>query len=70
MVLLSDGEENCDPARCDVVASLVEQGVRLRLFVIGFDVTEVQKEQLECLAEAGKGAYYSAETVGELQLAL
>ncbi len=70
VVLLSDGEENCDPAPCDFVASLMEQGIHLKLFVIGFDVTAEQKVQLTCLAEAGKGAYFSAETAGELQQAL
>ncbi len=70
VVLLSDGEENCDAAPCDFVRSLVDQGVRLKLFVIGFDVTTDQREQLTCLAEAGRGAYFSAETAAGLQHAL
>lgn len=70
VVLLSDGEENCDPAPCELVSSLMEQGIRLKLFVIGFDVTAEQKTQLKCLAEAGRGEYFSADTAGELQHAL
>ncbi|MCD4750414.1 MAG: VWA domain-containing protein [Thermoanaerobaculales bacterium] len=70
VVLLSDGRETCDEAPCEFVATLKKQGVRLRLYVIGFDVGEEEKAQLSCLAEAGGGAYYSAETAGELQQAL
>ena len=61
VVLLSDGEETCHPEPCVAVKKLKAQGINFVLYVVGFDVNDLQKEQLACLAEAGGGQYFSAE---------
>ncbi len=70
VVLVSDGRETCDDAPCDFVAGLKARGVELTLYVIGFDVAQDERAELECLAEAGGGAYYAAADAAELQRAL
>jgi len=35
------------------------------MHVIGFDVTEEERKQLECMAKAGGGTYYTAGNAGE-----
>lgn len=70
VILISDGDENCRPDPCAAVAKLREMGVEFTLDVIGFDLTESQHEQLECMAEKGGGEYYSAANASELREAV
>ncbi|OEV10395.1 hypothetical protein AN218_17775, partial [Streptomyces nanshensis] len=61
IVLISDGEDNCgDPPPCQVARELGKKGVGLRIDAIGFKVRGKAREQLECVARAGGGAYYDA----------
>jgi len=60
IVLVSDGEETCNPDPCGVVRQLKASGIKFVLHVVGFDVNNMQRDQLTCLAEAGGGDYYSA----------
>lgn len=61
IVLISDGEDNCgDPEPCAVARELGKQGIDLRIDAIGFKVRGKAREQLECVAGAGNGAYYDA----------
>ncbi|WP_055484716.1 VWA domain-containing protein [Streptomyces sp. WMMB 322] len=61
IVLISDGEDNCgDPEPCEVAQELGKQGIGLRIDAIGFKVRGKAREQLECVARAGNGAYYDA----------
>jgi Ca-activated chloride channel family protein len=69
IILVSDGEETCEGDPCALVKELKESGIKFVLHVIGFDVSEKEKEQLACMAEAGGGAYFTAKTAGELSLA-
>ncbi len=39
------------------------------MHVIGFDVTDEERKQLNCIAEAGGGSYYTATSASELELA-
>jgi Ca-activated chloride channel family protein len=39
------------------------------MHVIGFDVTEEEKAQLECMAKAGGGKYFTAKTAGQFKTA-
>jgi Mg-chelatase subunit ChlD len=66
VILLSDGEETCNPDPCDTVRKIKDSSIRFVLYVVGFDVTEAQKEELSCIAEAGGGSYYSAENADSL----
>ena len=65
IILVSDGKETCDPDPCGLVKSLKASGIKFVMHVIGFDVTEEEREQLECMATAGGGHYYTAGNAGE-----
>ncbi len=66
IILVSDGEETCEGDPCKMVKELKASGIRFVMHVIGFDVTDKEKAQLACLAEAGGGSYFTAKNVGEL----
>ncbi|WP_319522573.1 VWA domain-containing protein [uncultured Desulfosarcina sp.] len=65
IILVSDGKETCDPDPCGLVKDLKASGIKFVMHVIGFDVTEEEREQLECMANAGGGNYYTAGNAGE-----
>ncbi|WP_157068023.1 vWA domain-containing protein, partial [Desulfosarcina cetonica] len=65
IILVSDGKETCDPDPCGLVRELKDAGIKFVMHVIGFDVTEEEREQLECMANAGGGQYYTAGNAGE-----
>ena len=69
VILVSDGKETCDDDPCGVVSSLKAANEHFKLYVIGFDVTDEEKEQLDCMAGAGGGAYYAARNADEFKLA-
>ncbi len=66
IILVSDGEETCEGDPCAMVKELKAAGVKFVMHVIGFDVTDKEKAQLACMAEAGGGSYFTAKNVGEL----
>lgn len=70
VVLVSDGEETCKGDPCAAVTSLLRQGVKLKVHVVGFDVGDKEKQQLMCIAQAGNGKYFAANNAEQLKDAL
>ena len=70
VVLVSDGRETCGGDPCALVRTLRERRADLTVHVVGFDVADDEREQLQCLAEAGGGVYTGATTAAELTAAL
>ncbi|MCC6713353.1 MAG: VWA domain-containing protein [Candidatus Dadabacteria bacterium] len=70
VVLVSDGEETCEGDPCALVKSLREKGINVKVHVVGFDVGDKEKEQLSCIAEAGGGKYFAADSAAQLEEAL
>jgi Ca-activated chloride channel homolog len=70
IVLVSDGEENCEGDPVAAAAALREQLPNVRVSVIGFDIDPAWRAQLEAIAVAGAGNYLSAGDVGQLTAAL
>jgi hypothetical protein len=70
IVLVSDGIETCNADPCGVVKALKASGIKFVLHVVGFDVNAAGKAQLECLASAGGGKYFSAGDAAGLLAAL
>lgn len=66
IVLVSDGEPTCDPDPCPVARQLVRDGVDVRIDVVGLSVSGAAREQLQCVADAGRGTYYDADDVEEI----
>ncbi|MBO1769056.1 VWA domain-containing protein [Agrococcus sp. TF02-05] len=70
ILLVSDGLANCDPDPCTVAAELAGGGIDLMINVVGFDVDPAAREQLRCVADAGRGAYVDAADAAGLEHAL
>jgi Ca-activated chloride channel family protein len=67
ILLVSDGESNCGaPKPCDVAAQLAGDGLKLRIDTVGFQVKGAARDELECIARAGHGAYYDAPDAAAL----
>jgi Ca-activated chloride channel family protein len=69
VLLVSDGQETCKGDPCALVKQLKASGIKFVMHVIGFDVSEKEKAQLACLAQAGGGRYFAAANAKEFQLA-
>ncbi len=61
IVLVSDGKETCGGDPCKTAGQLASAGIDVRVHVVGFDVSEEEQKQLECIASEGKGRYFSAK---------
>ncbi|XOV84013.1 MAG: VWA domain-containing protein [bacterium] len=70
VILVSDGLENCDADPCALARTLEEQGLDFTVHVVGFDVTEVERQGLQCIAEETGGKLLTARTADELTQAL
>jgi len=71
VVLLTDGEETCDGAPCDLGKRLKAESVQLTVHVIGFRMTAFwtgaqSALDVKCLAEETGGLYITAENQEEL----
>ena len=60
IVLVSDGIETCGSDPCKVAAQLKATGAKFVLHVVGFDVGAAAARQLQCIAKATGGKYFSA----------
>ena len=69
ILLLSDGEEDCHGDPCAAAKALRNSGIHLEINVIGLHVTPAQREQLQCVANAGGGKYYDAADAKQLKVA-
>jgi Ca-activated chloride channel family protein len=70
VVLVSDGLESCGGDPCAAVREAKQAGVDFRLQVVGFGLGDADPEQLQCMAQAGDGVYYTASNAGELAASL
>lgn len=70
IVLVSDGESTCDPDPCQVAEDLVEDGIDLRIDVVGLSVSGKARNQLKCIAESGNGTYYDADDADDIEATL
>ena len=66
VVLISDGIETCEGDPCAVAGALAEAGINVRVHVVGFDVSEADRRHLQCIADNGKGSYFSADSASGL----
>lgn len=65
--LISDGEETCGGDPVGAARSLSQSGVQAVINVIGFDVDDETRRQLEQISEAGGGRYLIANDARELR---
>lgn len=65
--LISDGEETCEGDPVEQARLLHESGVSAIINVVGFDVDDKTRAQLEKISEAGGGRYIVANDARELR---
>jgi len=70
IVLVTDGEETCGGDPCATAASLLQGDAAVTTHVVGFALTEVQRQQVSCIAEQGGGLNLGAANARELSTAL
>ena len=70
IILISDGKETCDPDPCGTAKELEAQGIDFVTHVIGFNVDKKTSQQLECIADATGGEYFSAKNAAALNNAM
>ena len=70
VLLVSDGKETCDADPCAAAAELEANGIDFTVHVVGFDLTEEEKEQLQCVADNTGGKFLSADNAPELHAAM
>lgn len=70
VVLVSDGLETCDADPCAYAKFLKQTNVNFKTHIIGFDVTDVEFKQLQCIATETGGKFFRANNASQLQEAL
>ncbi len=70
IVLISDGVPTCNRNVCEVAAELAASDVNLTIHVVGFDVSDEERDQLQCIADAGHGRYFPSRDTQGIQQAL
>ena len=62
MILVSDGGDNCaPPPPCEAARQIAQRGLKLSISVVGLQVNDRVRRQLECIADAGGGTYVDAQ---------
>jgi Ca-activated chloride channel family protein len=62
VILVSDGGDNCaPPPPCEAARRIAQRGLKLSISVVGLQVNDRVRRQLECIADAGGGTYVDAQ---------
>ena len=62
VILVSDGGDNCAPPDpCRAAEQISRRGIDMTIQVVGLQVNERVRRQLECIADAGGGTYVDAD---------
>ncbi len=71
VILVSDGGDNCaPPSPCRAAEQVSRRGIDMTIQVVGLQVNERVRKQLECIADAGGGTYVDAQDPEQLKAEL
>jgi len=70
IVLIADGSDSCQKNTCELVEQLKHIHKKLMINVVAFDVTPLERDTLECIANKGDGRFFMARDEMELRSAL
>lgn len=70
ILLVSDGESNCDPPPCEVAQEIVDSGFDISVHAMGFQISSQGRDELDCIATVTDGRYYDIEDSEQLALTL
>lgn len=68
IILITDGGENCGDDPCLFIKRLMQLRDDIKIDVIGITVEDNAYSQLNCIAAAAKGKYYSVNTPEDFKL--
>lgn len=69
LVLVSDGESTCaDP--CQAARDIVASGLNVQVIAVGFRISDVGAEELDCIASTTGGRYVDIDDSAELEQVL
>lgn len=66
IVLVSDGESNCDVDPCETARAIARSGLEVRVNTIGFDISDAGAAELQCIAAETDGQYREVDDSDEL----
>lgn len=68
IVLVSDGIDTCAPPPvCEVAKEIQQRGIDIVINVIGLNVDEQARRELQCIAQEGGGSYADAQDAASLK---
>lgn len=70
VILVTDGIETCNADPCALATELENAGIGFTAHVIGFDLSQEEGRQVQCLADNTGGLYLAAKNADELGDAL
>ena len=70
VILVSDGEETCGGDPCAVARELEAAGIDFTVHVVGFDLTQEETANLQCIADNTGGKFLQASDAEELHQAM
>ena len=70
VILVSDGEETCGGDPCAVARELEAAGIDFTVHVVGFDLTQEETANLQCIADNTGGKFLEAANAEELHQAM
>lgn len=70
VILVSDGEETCGGDPCAVASELEAAGIDFTVHVVGFDLTDEETANLQCIADNTGGQFFEAGNAEELHQAM
>ncbi len=70
ILLISDGIETCDADPCALVGSWRDQGINIRVHVVGLGLDSLARDAMQCIADASGTVYRDAATSTDLSAAI
>jgi Mg-chelatase subunit ChlD len=70
ILLISDGKDSCDGNPVAEIERLRARGIDVKVHIVGFDLDDAARSQLQHIANAGNGNYYDAKDYHDLSESL
>lgn len=61
IVLITDGGEECNGDPCAAARDLANNGLLVKVNVVGFHLEQKKRSEVECIAKEGKGRYFDVQ---------
>ena len=70
IVLVTDGAEECKGNPCAATEQLAAAAVDLHVNIVGFSLAKKERDEVQCIAQKGRGKYYDAKDAKALRAAM